>query len=580
MIKIYFDDVLIDVDNYASITNDFKLFDDEFMLGTTVSNSFTIEVPKSVVSSIPTTVKITIDDNDYAVLIVDKYEILDNDILSLTVTDKMVLLNFNYDASSIVPCTTKTILENICLKAGIELGTNEFINDDIEVNYYDNTILARDYVSFIAELNGGYAIIGQDGKLYLKNFDSNPVIINTDDCEDFTIGQYHKIERVVFDNGLLKYETSEDETLETLYLHSDNVYITDQEVFNNIANKILNFEFYCFETGNCKIDSNVIAGDLIAFFDGTNTYQTIAQYSLDYNGDWIGGYSLDINSKHQEETKQTGLETQIKKLQVNLKRNENELSIIAEDTKTIEDKLTNDFYTKEQSNELILNSESGLTNIFKSVGGNNLLKNSALYFKSNDTYDYWTGSAEKIIYSEAQSNTAIKLKKDTFKQNVSLANGDYTLSFKYERLNELGTASVKINNEETNLDEKGTFTNTLTIETNQLELEFNSTVEDSYIIYDLMLNIGKEASTWSQYQNEVHTGTVNISKGIEVEATENDTKATMNADGFNVINKNTSAKVLKATDTGIETTDIKADKGTIGGMSVKKVQNQSWIVGV
>lgn len=251
----------------------------------------------------------------------------------------------------------------------------------------------------------------------------------------------------------------------------------------------------------------------------------------------------------------------------------------SDDISNLKNEFSN-YYTKEQMNELLIDSEKGLTNIFKQTGGNNLLKNSALYFKTGDTFDYWLGDAEKIIYSESQSNTAIKLKNNSFKQSVSLANSDYTLSFKYERLNELATASVKINNEETALDEKGTFTKQLTVETNQIELEFNTSLDDSYIIYELMLNTGTEASPWSQYQNEVHTDTVNISKGIEVEATENDTKATMNANGFNVINKNTQANVLKATDTGIESTDVRAEKGTIGGVLMKKVQNQSWITGV
>lgn len=42
MIEIYFDGVLIDSDYYANITNDFKLFDEEFYLGSTASNTFKI----------------------------------------------------------------------------------------------------------------------------------------------------------------------------------------------------------------------------------------------------------------------------------------------------------------------------------------------------------------------------------------------------------------------------------------------------------------------------------------------------------------------------------------------------------
>ncbi len=242
--------------------------------------------------------------------------------------------------------------------------------------------------------------------------------------------------------------------------------------------------------------------------------------------------------------------------------------------------LNSNYYKKEEINNLILNSETGLTNIFKQIGGNNLLKNTALYHKTGNIYDYWTGSANKVSETRAVSNTAISLKNGTFKQSLSLTNTTYTISFKYEQKNTLATGSVKINGTSSSLSDSGEFKQIITIDSNQFEIEFTTDIDDSFIIYDLMLNIGAEQSPWSQSQNEVHTDTVNISKGISVEATENDTIANLGASGLNVTNKNTSAVVLKATDTGIETTDVKATIGTIGGLSVKKVGNQTWLVGV
>ena len=341
MIKIYFDDLLIDDDNYISITNSFKLFEEEFMLGTTASNTFHIEVPFTEISNIPHQVLIMIDDMKYATLIVDDYEIKDNNVLSLSLTDQMVKLNFSYDASTIVPCTIKQLLDNICLVGGIDLGTVEFPNDDVIIDFYDNTISAREYVSYISELAGGYAIFGKDGKLYLKQFGSFSQDIDIGECEDFKIGQHHVIERVVFDNGLLKFETSSDESLETLYLNSDNPFIINQEIFDKIVEKILNFEFYSFETGNCPIYSTIIAGDLINFTDGENNYPSIAQYSLDYNGNWLGGYSLMINSKRQQETKQVGVSTQVKTLKVRLNRNESELDILSQKTSNNDSQIAN-----------------------------------------------------------------------------------------------------------------------------------------------------------------------------------------------------------------------------------------------
>lgn len=356
MIEIYFDNVLIDNDYYADITNDFKLFDEEFMLGTTSSNAFNIEIPYSAINKIPNEVTIKINNRLYATLIVDDYKIKDNNILSLALTDKMVNFEFSYDASSIVPCTISDILSDICNKANVELGTTEFINSDVEVNYYDNTITAREYIGYIAELNGGYAVIGQDGKLYLKKFVSSNIEVDVNDCEDFKIGEHHKIERVVFDNGLLKFESSSDESKETLYLNSDNVYITNEEIFNNIVNVILNFEFYCFQTGNCPINEKILAGDVISFIDGNKIYKTIAQYSLSYYGTWIGGYSLTVNSKRQQETQNDGLEKKVKSIKVRLNRDENELDILVEKT----DKNTSDISNLDIKSDVIQSSVSGI----------------------------------------------------------------------------------------------------------------------------------------------------------------------------------------------------------------------------
>lgn len=586
MIEIYFDDVLIDSDYYAGITNSFKLFDEEFMLGTTASNTFNIEVPYGAVSSIPTNVKIKCNNKDYANLIVDNYELKDNNILQLKLTDKMTLLNVSYDASSIVPCTIKEILQDICSKVGVDLGTKTMINGNVVVDYYDNTLNARDYISYIAELNGGYAVIGQDGKLYLKRFNTTPVNIDMDECEDFKVGQHHVIERVVFDNGLLKYETSNDETLETLYLNSDNVYITSKEIFNNIASKILDFEFYCFETGNCKINSNVLAGDLIKFTDGVNNYQTIAQYSLDYNGDWIGGYSLQTNSKHQEETKQTGLEKKIKKLSVELNRNTAELKITAENTNTISNKLNDDVYTKSQVEELILNSESGLTNIFTSSGGNNLLRNTApWYMKSENTGEYWTGNLKQIKEINSTSGYAILTQNGTISQSVSLPTGTYSVSFKYKKLIDASEGYVRYNGKTFNLTEtSGEIHSSGEITNNQFVIEINSNANDSFEIYDLILKHGSEGLenmlVWTQNANESRSDTVQISEGITATSSVTDTKATMDSAGFIVRNKTTGTAVMEATKTGGKFLDLTSTgKSNLSGLLVQKVGSKICING-
>lgn len=210
MLEIYFDGVLLDQNKYLSLTQKGKMFDKEFKLGTVTSREFKLTIPKADFN--PNTKKVLIKymSNDYAHLIIDSYEYSEGGIptVDLTLVDKMVLADFGYDASPLVPTTTLAILQDICNKMGVVLGTTDFLNNDILVDFYDNTVTARQYISYIAEIAGGFARIENDGKLYIRNFsneNTNGIII-PELCEQILIGKKHRIERVVYDNGLEKLE--------------------------------------------------------------------------------------------------------------------------------------------------------------------------------------------------------------------------------------------------------------------------------------------------------------------------------------------------------------------------------------
>ena len=112
MLKIYFDDVLIDSDNYMSLKVNDKLFDKSFILGSVPSETLTLEVPSSF--SIPEKVKIMQDDVNYGFYNVDKAEYKNDTTLKLTLIDNVILTEKPYDASTLFPnegdsTTTKAI---------------------------------------------------------------------------------------------------------------------------------------------------------------------------------------------------------------------------------------------------------------------------------------------------------------------------------------------------------------------------------------------------------------------------------------------------------------------------------------
>ena len=268
-------------------------------------------------------------------------------------------------------------------------------------------------MQYLAELNGGYSQVNSSGKHELKEFRESSTRIDINECSDFKLGQKHKIERVVFDNGLLKFETSSDESLETLYLNQNNVFINTEAVFNKIANKILNFEFYSITVSNCPIDSSVRAGDIITFYDDDgNEYPTIAQYSLNYNGGWIGGYSLDINSKQRQETKIKGDIERVKALAVTLDRNLNELRIDVRETEQSVEDLANSIE--------LFSVDLAQENLVISTDKNSKPYNNATY--NINYYGYFKGTQITPSVSISGSQTGVTASSDSTKLMFTVSN--------------------------------------------------------------------------------------------------------------------------------------------------------------
>lgn len=343
--KIHFDNELINEDYYKSLKNDHNLFNSSFALGSTASNTFTLELDKNAVTNTnPNLVKITENDKDFATLVVDNVEEVDKDTLKYTLTDKLVDLNYYYDASELIAqkggsAKMSEILADMCSKIGLEVDENINWIDDIDVTWYDNTILARDYAGFIAENNAGYIFILPNGKLTIRQHNmASKYDINIEDCEDVTIGEKHVITKVVYDNGTVKYEAGDD-TGNTLYINSENVFIINQEQINKIYNSVKGFTFYSVSTKNCPINEEIKAGDVITFIDGENKYPTIATIDLEYNVGWFGGYSLEINTERQDETELIGNNNKIKSIVSRLNRDEATLKVISKQTDEHEEQI-------------------------------------------------------------------------------------------------------------------------------------------------------------------------------------------------------------------------------------------------
>lgn len=161
---------------------------------------------------------------------------------------------------------------------------------------YDNTVSARTYLSYIAEQAGGIAVIGRDGKLYIKTIGGSSATLPLKLFKTFKWGEKFKITRVRYDDGTQLFEKG-DTTGNTVYISQDNMYIVDQEQINNIYNVLKDLEFYSFE-GESIIDPALDTGDIVVI-DGKNV---IYQGSMQFSGRWIASIESKIQCKAKEET--------------------------------------------------------------------------------------------------------------------------------------------------------------------------------------------------------------------------------------------------------------------------------------
>ena len=275
----------------------------------------------------------------------------------------------------------------------------------------------------------------------------------------------------------------------------------------------------------------------------------------------------------------------------------------------------NNYYTIEQTNQMLVDAETGVTNTFSEAGGNNIFRNTGLWFEetkdintyifpSSETYpssntftgamavyEYWKGYAKKISDDNAMNNSAILMQKGSFIQEQPVPNGNYSISFYYQLLNPLATAKVKINDVEYPLsstsvkqfytgeqDANGNYiTQPLIVSSKNIRIEFTCSIDDSLKIYDLMCNKGNVKLAYSQNENETTTDTVNISKGITITSTNMETIFKANANGIRILTL-TGNVIAYFTDKGLSTKEIIVeDEAQIVKTLWQEVGDQTWI---
>jgi hypothetical protein len=518
--------------------------------------------------------------------------------VKIKATDYMKKFEDNkYDGSNLTyPKTMLEVLEDICQKAGVELGSTSFLNSEKQIAVYDNTVTARTYLGYIAEQAGGFAVIGRDGKLYIKTFGEDTINFNVDLFGDFTWGDKLKVSRVSYEDGIQNYKFG-DETQATVFIDQNNMYIVDSEQVENIYNQIKDFEVYTFE-GETIIDPAYDIGDILVIDGKKVLYQGEIKYA--------GKFKASINNKVQAKTEQESMQTKqtnsnkIKRVQSEINQIDGKITQLVQETTENEEKITQaqqdiDGFTQkvatkdeltEKVNELKHTIE-GITLQAKETGGGNIFFYAKEYWRgqtqdSEATLEEYTNT---LIQQNNVSDEGYLINKGVSIQSQVVKNGQYVISFNYYKLKTDATGYVKINEVEYKLD--GEINNWIEkiipveITSNNIKIEIGSDTVASYYISDLMVSMGVEKNIWTQNANETRTDTVEIGKGIQINSSTKNTYTRIDADGNRTFNSSTNERVAEMTDKGVYTKQLEVkEQAKINVLLIQQIGSQVWLTGL
>lgn len=371
MIRVLFDNVEINGNYILNLSQNVDPYNQNFVIGNTICRQFSIDVKDVGYNSIPDKVYLYEDNNSniqanwtkYATLLVDDTEVTDEHYTTFSLTDVMV--RFNVDLTYTVGQTVLQILNNICTSKGITLNTQSFYMSDLSISWQDQ-IQERDLISYVAEVNGGYAYIDEEGNLNFEAYTNIPASnIDINKCSSYKVGELHKIGRVYVELATATQYYPQTTSDDTLYLNPDNILFTDSQGYTientikHIYDSINGFMFYNMAIEQCPIDPNVRAGQIISVggwsrlltsdgdyiltSDGNKILVTegllvpfICSIDWKYNTQWMGGYTTDLDCKVQEETQIVDTKKKLSRITIKVDR---ELGVISQSVAQLDDDL-------------------------------------------------------------------------------------------------------------------------------------------------------------------------------------------------------------------------------------------------
>lgn len=510
----------------------------------------------------------------------------DGNKTTIKLRDNAVLFDYNYNAKPLIDenggkATKLQILHDICKQIGVVCNITEFNGSNDEIGIYDNTIKARTYIAYLAEQAGAIPTIDRNGELifvYINNLTTVRIPLSI--VEKYEIGDKYRISRVVYEDGIRKFENIEEGNSlhDNLYLNASNPYFSNKEQIDLIADIVDGFEIDSLMTGKIFGNPAIDSYDIIEIYDDyveeeTVIARTLANYEMIYNGVLTSNYKTQIGLEQKTENVSLNSEPTFRKYaKTSIDNINNDIELIVGEQNEQKDQIT----------QMTIDINS-IQNLFQITGGINLIKNSVGFFGD----DFWEKSEEgtfefgedSTLFGKTTSSSKISIKQGTLKTSSSNIKGltldvVKSLNFKIRQDEDVTTTVTLYGISSSTPLYKKTFTGAKNWEEiyNEQECRFfvdspdltliiesTATYEGTTEISDLMLNDGN-TQLWQPANGEVRGTVIKMSQmGISCYSIEGGYVTMMTTQGFEIRNLhgNTIGDIIsRFTTLGMETIDI------------------------
>ena len=261
--------------------------------------------------------------------------------LTLKMYDNNYSLDKAYDTKLSYPVTIKDQLDEIESLTGLSIireGIPQYVLDK-SVSWYDNTIVIRNYLGWIAELFGA--------NVYAEGIDSirfvpieKTAFAATQDLTDYEKNEVYTLTRVYAENGLNPLSKG-DETGNTLFIDSANLYADEQSIIDSIYDRLKGLTFNQVKNVTMISVDNLLPGALVNYNSNEFTF-FVSDLTVSYKGGQFSMSTVDgsVTTKNEEKTvNRVSNTTRIRKLQVQQDQESLKLDIIAKEQEGINDKV-------------------------------------------------------------------------------------------------------------------------------------------------------------------------------------------------------------------------------------------------